>query len=45
MKVYLINRADVQVFGREGLMKVFRDKNGEYIETGIQQESRPNCGW
>lgn len=34
MKVYLINRADVQVFGREGLMKVFRDKNGEYIETG-----------
>lgn len=34
MKVYLINRADVQIFGREGMMKVFRDKNGEYIETG-----------
>lgn len=34
MKVYLINRADVQIFGREGMMKVFRDKNGEYVETG-----------
>ena len=34
MKVYLINRADVQIFGREGMMKVFRDRNGEYIETG-----------
>lgn len=33
MKVYLIEKGDVQVFGRDGAMKILCDGSGEYVET------------